>query len=93
MKNSIFAIFALLLIVGCKDNSKTNPEVTVQNETEKVTKYPSDVLPFMDKWKILLGDGTYVDDLVNYQKGEFFYVENDGKTDWVVHKTPNVGVT
>ena len=93
MKKSLITIFTLLLIVGCKNNTKTNPEVTVQNETEKATKYPSDVLPFMDEWKILLGDGTYVDDLVNYQKDNFFYVENDGKTDWVVYKTPNSGIT
>ncbi len=43
MKKSLFTIFTLLLIVGCKNNTKTNPEVTVQNETEKITKYPSDV--------------------------------------------------
>ena len=47
----------------------------------------------MDKWKILLGDGTYVDDLVDYQKDNFFYVENDDAGDWVVYKTPNSGIT
>ena len=93
MKKSLFTIFILLLIVGCKNNTKTNPEVTVQNETEKVKKYPSDVIPFMDQWKILLGDGTYKDSLINYAKDDFFYVENDGKTDWVVYKTPNSGIT
>ncbi|WP_424367000.1 polysaccharide lyase family 7 protein [Maribacter sp.] len=55
--------------------------------------YPSDVLPFMDEWNILLGDGTRSEDLVHYEKKDFFYVENDGKTDWVVYKTPNSGVT
>lgn len=93
MKKSLFTIFTLILLVGCKNNTKTNPEVTVQNETEKVTKYPSDVLPFMNKWKILLGDGTKSEDLVGFQKEDFFYVENDGKTDWVVYKTPNSGIT
>jgi len=93
MKKSLYTIFTLLLIVGCKNNTETNPEVTVENETEQEAKYPSDVIPFMDKWKILLGDGTYVDDLVDYQKDDFFYVENDGKTDWVVYKTPNSGIT
>jgi hypothetical protein len=93
MKKSLFIIFSLLLVVGCKKNIKTTPEVIVKNETEKVTKYPSDVLPFMDQWKILLGDGTKSEDLVGFQKDEFFYVENDGKTDWVVYKTPNSGIT
>lgn len=57
------------------------------------TKYPSDVLPFLNKFKILLGDGTYERDLVNYEKEGFFFVKNEGITDWVVYKTPNSGVT
>ncbi|WP_458627962.1 polysaccharide lyase family 7 protein [Winogradskyella sp. PC D3.3] len=93
MKKSLYTIFTLLLIVGCKNNTESTSEVAVENETEQAIKYPSDVIPFMDKWKILLGDGTYVDDLVNYQKEDFFYVENDGETDWVVYKTPNSGIT
>ena len=47
----------------------------------------------MDEWKILLGDGTYTDSLVNYKKDNFFYVENEDETNWVVYKTPNAGVT
>nr|WP_316930113.1 polysaccharide lyase family 7 protein [Tamlana sedimentorum] len=57
------------------------------------TTYPSDVIPFMDKWKIFLGDGTKSDSLINFDKEDFFYVENDGKTNWVVYKTPNSGIT
>jgi len=93
MKKSLFTVFILLLIFGCKNNTETNSEVTVQTETETEIKYPSDVIPFMDKWKILLGDGTRSEDLVGFQKEDFFYVENDGKTDWVVYKTPNSGIT
>jgi hypothetical protein len=89
MKKSLFTIFTILLIVGCKDNTKTTTKATVEMET----KYPSDVIPFMDEWKILLGDGTYKDTLVNFSKDDFFYVENDGTTDWVVYKTPNSGIT
>ena len=93
MKKSLLTFFTILLIVGCKNNTKTSPEVTIKNKTEKPVKYPSDVLPFMDQWKILLGDGTHVEDLVNYQKKDFFYVENENNTDWVVFKTPNAGIT
>lgn len=92
MKKIIFTVVTLLAIFACKNNSKT-AEDTATIETEKTIKYPSDVIPFMNEWKILLGDGTYVDDLVNYEKKDFFYVENDGKTDWVVYKTPNSGIT
>ena len=91
MKKTIFILVTLLAIVACKNNSKTTSDSTIQSE--KVTNYPSDVIPFMDEWKILLGDGTYIDKLVNYAKKDFFYVENDGETDWVVYKTPNSGIT
>ncbi len=78
-------------MVSCKVT--TEKAVDAKIPIEKTVKYPSDVIPFMDKWKILLGDGTQVEDLVNYQKEDFFYVENDGSTDWVVYKTPNSGIT
>ena len=91
MKKLVFSIAILLAIFACKNNAKATSDAT--EETEKTTTYPSDVITFMDEWKILLGDGTYVDDLVNYKKDNFFYVENDGQTDWVVYKTPNSGIT
>jgi len=78
----------LLVVNSCKEKSRK-----VQQETFETIKYPSDVIPFMDEWKILLGDGTHNESLVNYSKDDFFYVENDGITDWVVYKTPNSGVT
>ena len=92
MKNttikSVILVGLLLVISSCKEKTKQ-----VQNETSQAIKYPSDVIPFMDEWKILLGDGTRSEDLVNYEKKDFFYVENDGKANWVVYKTPNSGVT
>ena len=91
MKKTISILAILLLVFACKNNSKTTSDTVV--ESEATITYPSDVIPFMDKWKILLGDGTYVDDLVNYQKNDFFYVENENGTDWVVYKTPNSGIT
>jgi len=89
MKKALFTLITILVIVGCKNNTKKTSDAALQ--TEK--KYPSDVIPFMDKWKILCGDGSHSDSLVNYQKENFFYVANDGKTDWVVYKTPNSGIT
>ncbi|SDS57622.1 Alginate lyase [Polaribacter sp. KT25b] len=77
-----------LLLVGCFKSKKKTPI----KETNSVT-YPSDVIPFMDEWKILLGDGEHSDDLLKYSKKDFFYVSNDGKTNWVVYKTPNAGIT
>ena len=62
-----------------------------QSENDKV--YPSDAILFMEEFKILLGDGTSKEKLVNYEKKDFFYVSNEDNTDWVVYKTPNSGVT
>ena len=92
---AITLILQILLMVcvafilnGCLNKQKTS-----SNAKSQTNLYPSDVIPFMDKWKILLGDGTRSEELVNYAKKDFFYVENHGKTDWVVYKTPNSGIT
>ncbi|WP_066629094.1 polysaccharide lyase family 7 protein [Labilibacter marinus] len=87
MQTVLMVVLALVLN-SCFHTTKKSAE----SDTEKPI-YPSDVIPFMDEWKILLGDGTHEKELVNYKKGDFFYVENDGKTDWVVYKTPNAGIT
>ena len=57
------------------------------------TVYPSEVVPVMDKFKILMGDGTSVNDLINFEDKDFFYTVIDGTRRWVVYKTPNSGVT
>jgi len=90
VKTIIFTVFiGLFLVVGsCKGKPKQ-----VHEEVMKSNVYPSDVISYMDDWKILLGDGTTSDSLVNFSKENFFYVENDGETDWVVFKTPNSGIT
>ena len=89
MKKTSCILIILFALIGCKNISKNTPEVSVK----KATIYPSDVISFMDEWKILLGDGTYKDSLVNYAKENFFYVETENETNWVVYKTPNAGVT
>ena len=91
MRNITLALLLVFFIVACKN--KPEPISEVKKQTIEVVKYPSDVIPFMDKWKILLGDGTHINDLVNYQKEDFFYVKNKHGTDWVVYKTPNSGIT
>lgn len=74
-------------------NSCTNTAKKADSDATSVNVYPSEVIPFMDKFKILLGDGTNVKELVDYQAKDFFYTQNDGATNWVVYKTPNSGVT
>jgi len=57
------------------------------------TVYPSEVIPVIDKFKMLMGDGTSVDNLVDFEHKDFFYTVIDGTRRWVVYKTPNSGVT
>nr|WP_313809968.1 polysaccharide lyase family 7 protein [Allomuricauda sp.] len=55
--------------------------------------YPHEVIPFMDKFRILTGDGTSVEDITKFEDKDFFYTVIDGTRRWVVYKTPNSGVT
>ncbi len=57
------------------------------------TVYPSEVIDCMDKFKMLMGDGTSVDNLIDFEHKNFFYTAIDGTRRWVVYKTPNSGVT
>jgi len=57
------------------------------------TVYPHEVISFMDKFKMLMGDGTNVEDLVEFEDKDFFYTVIDGTMRWVAYKTPNSGVT
>ena len=91
MKKTLFILMVLLTFFACKDDSKKTLGITPS--TEDARKFPSDVIPFMNEWTILLGDGTRSDSLIKYEKKDFFYISNDGETDWVVYKTPNSGVT
>lgn len=78
----------LLVIVSCKDKTKQ-----VQNEALQKNTYPSDVIPFFGHWNLILGDGSNAGPAIDFEHKDFFYTTNDGKTDWVVFKTPNGGDT
>jgi len=84
-------------IVTISDTLKINTNMLTYNENyfatySNYTGYPSDVLSFFDEWKITLGSGSTVKNLINYENEDYFYNSNDG-IDWVVYKTPNSGGT
>lgn len=85
---STMIIALAVLLHGCFNSTKKSSNAETIN-----AKYPSDVIPFMDEWRILLGDGTRTDKLTNFKNDDFFYVANDDAADWVVYKTPNSGIT
>ncbi|WCO00898.1 polysaccharide lyase family 7 protein [Psychroserpens ponticola] len=95
MKKIIVITVTFLAFIACKNDSKTTSDIISETpiKTEDLKKHPSDVLPFLDEFSILCGDGTKMENLVNSEHKDFFYVTNDGKTDWVVYKTPNSGIT
>ena len=77
-----------LILNSCSDSPK-EPTITA---TPKTT-YPSDITPFFDHWKLILGDGSNAGFANNFEHKDFFFSKNDGKTNWVVYKTPNAGDT
>ncbi len=85
-----FAVLSAILLVisSCKENTKQ-----VQNETVQKIAYASDVIPFFQHWNLILGDGSNAGQAVDFENKDFFYTTHDGKSDWVVFKTPNGGDT
>ena len=71
--------------------TKTNKKVNTIKETKKI--YASEVIPFFDHWKLILGDGSNAGFANNFENSDFFFTENDGKNNWVVFKAPNAGDT
>jgi len=91
VSNCLFIGFFLLL----NSCSNTANETSKKEAAEQIQKtvYPSDVIPFFDHWKLILGDGSNAGIANNFEQKDFFYTANDGKKDWVVYKAPNSGDT
>ncbi len=92
--NSTVALFLLLisslvLLNSCKSTTNTDDKTT----NVAKTTYPSDVTPIFEHWNLILGDGSNAGKAINFEHKDFFFTANDGKTDWVVYKTPNAGNT
>ncbi len=82
----LFFIGTVILMMGCSSTEKS------ESKEEVISKYPSDVISNLDQWKILLGNGETVSDLINYEQEDYFFDASDG-ANWVVFKAPNGGVT
>lgn len=86
----IFAFFSSLMSCSsAAEKSTENAEVPPGNETV----YPSDVIPFFDQWRLILGDGSNVGVANNYENKDYFYSAEDEAGKWVVFKAPNGGNT
>ncbi len=78
--------------IRVKDRDGAITNWVYRNINRNYTGYPSDVIPFFNEWKITLGSGSTVNNLINYEHEKYFYNTQDS-TDWVVYKTPNSGGT
>ena len=82
-------LLALLPIMfGCSNLEQTRSE---QNTPQP--RYASDVIPFFDHWRLILGDGSNVGVANDFEDKDFFYAVREDSTDWVVFKSPNAGST
>ncbi|MDT0540345.1 MULTISPECIES: polysaccharide lyase family 7 protein [Croceitalea] len=90
------ALIIFFTLHSCKNpggESKQKTEVTADiGKTQKLV-YASEVTPFFDDWKLILGDGSNAGIANNFEHKDFFYTVNDGKSNWVVYKAPNAGNT
>lgn len=73
-----------MMFINCKKTTK--------KETQKIV-YASDVIPFFDDWKLILGDGSNAGIANNFANKDYFYTVKENNTDWVVFKAPNGGNT
>jgi len=89
--------FTYLLLNACLFVSflscSTNSNKEDISSKENIVTYPSDVMPSINQWKIMLGDGKTYTALKGFQNKNYFYTVSENGTDWIVYKTPNRGVT
>ncbi|MBT8221429.1 MAG: polysaccharide lyase family 7 protein [Bacteroidia bacterium] len=91
MNNTIRVLFLSLLSISviCCSTSSNNQEEKAQ---ESQHKYPSDIIPTLDQWSIMLGNGETHKDLKNLDHKDYFYTVDD-ESDWVIYKAPDGGIT
>ena len=95
MNRKIIISVSKLLILGVfliLNSCNNTPKKTNKNEIQKIV-YASDVIPFFNHWKLILGDGSNAGIANNFENKDFFYTANDGNSDWIVFKAPNGGDT
>jgi len=95
MKYSYFfslVLVTLLLLTSCSGTTKKS-DTSNESKEEQKTVYASDVIPFFDHWKLILGDGSNAGIPIDFENKDFFYTTNENNSEWVVFKSPNGGDT
>ena len=92
----VFILILVLAVLSCSNTPNESKDASLDGTTKKETqktKYASDIIPFFDHWKLILGDGSNVGHAHNFEHEDFFYTAVDNSGDWVVYKAPNAGDT
>ena len=82
----------LLSLSSCKKANESTKEESSKEEVSKIV-YASEVIPFFEDWKLILGDGSNAGIANNFENKDFFYTTNDEEGNWIVFKAPNGGDT
>lgn len=85
----LFLALLSIILTNCSPESSAKDSDTQAT----VTTYPSDVIPFMEEWNLILGSGENIGQANRFEHQDFFYATHDGETNWVVYKAPNSGET
>ncbi|MEL7530395.1 MAG: polysaccharide lyase family 7 protein [Bacteroidota bacterium] len=93
MKNHLITLLFTLLGLGIVFNSCQSSDKKPAKKEVETSLYASDLIPFFDDWKLILGDGSNVGYANDFEHKDFFYTANDEKGDWIVYKAPNAGDT
>lgn len=91
---NVLVLFVGLAFYSCKEKTTESSlsSRTVEEESRD-TVYPSEVIPFFEKWNLILGDGSNAGVATNFENKDFFYTSKDGASEWVIFKAPNSGDT
>ena len=94
--STLLVLGFFLVLNSCTNNAKksnTSTEPDASKKEIQKTVYASEVIPFFDYWKLILGDGSNAGFANNFENKDFFYTANDGNSNWIVFKSPNGGDT
>jgi len=85
----VFLISALSFsLISCGTRTQTETADTQENKTV----YPSDLMPDLDQWSLMLGNGEVLKELEDFEHKDYYFTANDGE-EWIVYKAPNGGIT
>ncbi len=90
---ALLCFSAFFMLGSCKKTTKESNEKEEAKKEEQKKVYASDVTPFFNDWRLILGDGSNAGHANNFEHKDFFFTQKDGESNWVVYKAPNGGDT